>query len=99
MARTLRRRPATRPLVRVLPSVVQRTVNTLGQQAAAGVPVSPNQAVQTLAQQANQVLGSPQQALRAYQRSLTMDRRFHGGAPNLCAGCQQRICSLCRRSY
>jgi hypothetical protein len=101
MTRTLRSRPATRPLIRVMPTVVQRTVNTLGQRAAAGAVVTPNQAVRTLAQQAARVLGNPQQAVRAYQRSVAQDRRFHaaGPGPNLCPSCQQRICSLCRRSY
>lgn len=101
VARTLRRTPATRPLVRVLPAVVQRTVNALGQQAAAGSPVSPTQAIQTLAQQTAQVMGNPQQAVQAYQRSVAQDRRYHSGATgtNLCPSCQQRVCAMCRRSY
>jgi len=101
MTRTLLRRPATRPLVRVMPTVVQRTINTLGQRAAAGVPVTPNQAVQTLAQQAVRVMGSPQQAVQAYRRSIAMDRRYHAAQPglNLCPSCRRRVCSQCGSSY
>ena len=101
VARTLRRMPSTRPLVRVLPTVIQRTVNTLGQRAALGRPVTAGQAVRTLARQAATVLGSPQQAAQAYQRSMALDRRYHTGAsnPGLCPSCQQRVCALCRGRY
>jgi hypothetical protein len=76
-ARTLRRSPTTRPLVRALPTVVRRTAASLNRQAAQGRPATPRAAVRTLAQQTGQVLSSPQQCVRAYQRSRALDRRFH----------------------
>jgi hypothetical protein len=101
VARTLRRVPGTRPLVRVMPAIVQRTVNRLGQQAALGRPVTPGQAVQTLARQTASVIGSPQQAAKAYRRSMTLDHRYHTGAPDLGVdpSAQSAACPLCQRPY
>ena len=77
--RTLRQSPTTRPLVRTLPTVMRRTAASMAQQAAQGRPVTPQRAVQTLARQTAQVVGSPQQAAQAYRRSQTMDRCYHQG--------------------
>lgn len=76
-ARTLRSSPTTRPLVRALPTVVRRTAATIARQGAQGRPVSPQQAVRTLAQQTARVIGSPQAATQAYRRSCALDRRYH----------------------
>lgn len=101
VARTLRRTPATRPLVRVMPAIVQRTVNQLGQQAALGQQVTPGQAVQTLASQAARVIGNPQQAVQAYQRAMTLDHNYHLGTSDQCAcpTAQPRACPVCQRPY
>jgi hypothetical protein len=82
--RTLRSSPATRPLLRTLPTVVRRTAASMAQQAARGQPVTPQTAVRSLAQQTAQVLGSPQQCVQAYRRSRAMDRQYHrtAGAPS-----------------
>ncbi|TMC13881.1 MAG: hypothetical protein E6J29_05165 [Chloroflexi bacterium] len=77
VGRLLRRRKRTRPLVRALPTIVRRTVNTLGRQAAAGRPITSNQALQTLARQTRSVIANPQTTVRAYRRSRVLDRRFH----------------------
>jgi hypothetical protein len=76
-ARTLRSSPTTRPLVRALPTVVRRTAATIARQSAQGRPVTPQQAVRTLAQQTARVIGSPQAATQAYRRSCALDRRYH----------------------
>lgn len=76
-ARTLRSNPTTRPLVRTLPTVMQRTATALAQQAAEGKPVTPQSAVRTLARQTAQIVSSPQQATQAYRRSRAMDQRYH----------------------
>jgi hypothetical protein len=76
VTRTLRRSPATRPLVRAVPTIAKLTAQRIGQRASAGRPVTPQAAVRTLAQTARQVLSSPQQAARACQRSNKLDRRF-----------------------
>ena len=84
-ARTLRRNPITRPLVRTLPTVIRRTAASVAQQAAQGQPVTPQSTVRTLARQTAQVLSSPRQCAQAYQRSRTLDRRYHrtAGAPTM----------------
>jgi hypothetical protein len=75
--RTLRRNPATRPLVRVMPSVVRRTVADLGRQTQRGRPVTPQATAATLARQTRAVLADPQRCVRAYRRSQRLDRRYH----------------------
>ncbi len=95
MTRTLRRNPATRPLLRVLPTVVQRTARSLARQTAQGRPVTPRTAVRTLAGQTARVMSSPRECVGAYRRSRQLDRRFHqttpqaatGGAPARCVNC------------
>lgn len=81
IAGTLMRGNATRPLVRTLPTIVQRTANTLAQQARRGQPVTPQTAVRTLARQAANVIGNPQQAVQAFRRSQALDRRYHQAGP------------------
>jgi hypothetical protein len=85
VARTLRRHPATRPLVRALPTVVRRTAANIAQQVAQGRPVTPQSAVRTLARQTARVLSSPQQCVQAYQRSRALDRQFHRSSSSAAA--------------
>lgn len=80
VTRTLRRNPTTRPLVRAVPTIVRRTAANIAQQIGRGQRVTPQGAVQTLARQTAQVLSSPQQCVRAYQRSRAADRHFHRAA-------------------
>jgi len=79
-ARTLRANPATRPLVRALPTVVRRTTANLARQAQAGRRVTPQTAVRTLARQTSRVIGSPAQCAQAYRRSRALDRNYHRSA-------------------
>lgn len=79
-ARTLRANPATRPLVRAMPTVVRRTAQTLTRQAQQGRPVTPQRAAQTLARQTQRVISNPRQCAQAYQRSRALDRQFHRAA-------------------
>jgi hypothetical protein len=77
VARTLRRNPATRPLVRTVPTIVRRTAATLARRVARGRPVTPQVAVRTLAGQTARVLSNPRHCVRAYRRSCALDRRYH----------------------
>jgi hypothetical protein len=89
--RALRRQPATRPMVRLLPAVARQTAASLAQQTArTGQPVQPRAAVQTLARQTARVLGSPQLGAQAWQRSRALDQRYH----RLAAGMGQRAAEL-----
>jgi hypothetical protein len=78
VARTLRSNPSTRQLVRTMPTIVGRTVQSLGSQVAQGRPVTGQTAARTLARQTQRVLGNPQQAVQAYRHSRALDRRYHG---------------------
>jgi hypothetical protein len=75
--RVLRANPATRPLVRAIPTVVRRTAADIARQAARGQPVTPRGAVRSLARQTARVLTSPRQCARAMQRSAVVDRQYH----------------------
>ncbi|HEU4324148.1 MAG TPA: hypothetical protein VFS21_13440 [Roseiflexaceae bacterium] len=95
VARTLRSSPATRQLVRTLPTIARNTVRTLAQQSASGAPLTPAHAAQTLARQTQRVIGNPQQAVQAYRRSRAMDQRYHRAAggrtpARLCPRCAAR---------
>jgi hypothetical protein len=77
IGRTLRASPSTRPLVRTVPTIVRRTAADIARQGARGRPVTPQQAVQTLARQANTVLANPQLTRQALRRAVAADRRYH----------------------
>jgi hypothetical protein len=91
VTRSLRRDPATRPLVRAVPTVVRDTALTVARRVARGQQVTPQGAVRILAGHADRVLSDPRRRRRAAQRSRRLDRRYHqaacprtyeGGAPD-----------------
>jgi hypothetical protein len=91
MTRTLRRDPATRQLVRAVPTMLRDTAVTVGRRLARGQQVTPQGAVRILARHADQVLNNPRRRRRAAGRSRRLDRRYHqaacprtydGGAPD-----------------
>ena len=92
VVRRLHRDPATRPLVRVVPTIVRRTAANIAETTSRGVAVTPHQALRMLARQILRVLGSPQASTQAFRRSRALDRKFHrnGGAGQL-----RRTCSAC----
>jgi hypothetical protein len=79
VTRTLRRNPATRPLVRAVPTILRRTTADIARQARRG-PVTPQQAVSALARQSRRVLCSPQQTRHALRHNAALDRRYHQAA-------------------
>ncbi|HLK60245.1 MAG TPA: hypothetical protein VKU00_27025 [Chthonomonadaceae bacterium] len=92
VARQLRRTRATRPLVRVLPTILQRTAADIARQEARGRAVPPQAAVRTLARQTYQVINSPQSCVQAWRRSRALDRRYHAASGPSCG------CAACRRA-
>lgn len=80
VARTLRSNPRTRPLVRTLPTVARRATADLTRLAASGRRVTPQTAARAVARQTARVIGSPQQAVRAFQDSRALDKSFHQAA-------------------
>ncbi|MGH8906824.1 MAG: hypothetical protein ACRD0K_09995 [Egibacteraceae bacterium] len=79
LTKVLRASPSTRPLIRAVPTIVQRTASGLARQAESGRPATPQQAARLLAQQTARTLSSPRQCVHAYRRSQALDRRFHQG--------------------
>lgn len=77
IAKGLHRNPATRPLLRAVPSIARRTVYQVARSAAAGRPITPAAAVRTLATQTRRVLGSRPARARALRWSRVMDNRLH----------------------
>lgn len=75
--RTLRRNPRTRPLVRVLPKIVRRTVADVARDVQRGRPVTPQRAARQLAGETRKMLASPQQCVHTYKRSRALDKRYH----------------------
>ncbi|MFF4273886.1 hypothetical protein [Streptomyces sp. NPDC001536] len=87
VTRTLRRNPATRSLVRAVPTIALRTTRSLARQVARGRPVTARSAVRTLAGQTAAVLSDPRRRRAAVRRSRVLDRRYHRavrtGAPGV----------------
>ena len=69
LTRILRRRRATRPVVRAVPTIVRNTSRTLVRQAAAGRPVTRQAAARVMATQTRRVLTSPPACTRAIVRN------------------------------
>jgi len=77
VAKVLHRNPATRPLLRAMPAIARRTVQSVARQAAHGRPVTAKSALRTLAHQARRVLTHPHHRLRAMRRSTILDNHLH----------------------
>jgi hypothetical protein len=101
IARTLFRSPHTRPLLRTLPSIAQRTVGAIARQAARGQPVTARTALRALAQQTAGLIARPRQCAHALRRSRLLDRQLHRVvAPVMTGAARARrpgTCSCCGR--
>jgi hypothetical protein len=75
LTRVLRMKRITRPAVRVVPTVVRRTVKILRRGAAKGLPITRRRAAATMASQTRKVLGSPRMCAVAVKRNLAASRR------------------------
>lgn len=86
VTRTLHANPATRQLVRTVPTIVRRTAADVARQVSQGRPVTPQTAVRSLAQQTSRVLSNPRQCQQALRRNAQADRRYHRAARS-CSNC------------
>src|SRR5215472_14471347 len=77
VAKTLRRNPQTRHLLKTVPSIARRTVGSIARQAAHGRHITPRTAVRTLARQARNVLAHPGHRRHALRHHNQLERRFH----------------------
>ncbi len=76
LTRILRRRRATRPMVRVVPTIVRRTIRDLKKQAARGIPITRKRAATAAARQVHRVLGSPRASAAAIARNVKVTRAY-----------------------
>jgi hypothetical protein len=77
IARTLYRQPATRKLLKAVPSIARRTMHSIARQVAHGRPLTARGAARTLVHQARRVLRPGHHRAHALRRSHLWDRRFH----------------------
>jgi hypothetical protein len=75
LTRILRRRRATRPVVRAVPTIMRRTVATLKRQAAAGKPVTRQAAGRAAAIEVRRVLSSPSACAAAIRQNVRSARQ------------------------
>jgi hypothetical protein len=76
LGRRLRRNPATRKYVTAMPVILQRTAQSLADQAASGRPVTPTAAVSTMTRIASRMLRTAPERDRAVRAVNTFDRRY-----------------------
>jgi hypothetical protein len=76
LTRILRRRRATRPAVRAVPSIMRRTVKDLKRQAARGIPITRKRAARAAAKQVRRVLSSPRACAAAITRNVKVSRAY-----------------------
>ncbi|HEV7427097.1 MAG TPA: hypothetical protein VGQ46_12075 [Thermoanaerobaculia bacterium] len=70
LTRLLRHNRRTRPVVRVVPTIVKRTAVALRKRADAGQQVTKKTAAKVMAAQTKRVIGSPSVCARAMQRNV-----------------------------
>jgi len=77
LGQQLRRDPATRRFITAIPVILQRTAQSLADQAATGRPISADTVIQTLTSVASRVLGRAANRQRAVQAVGVFDRGYH----------------------
>lgn len=77
VTRTLYQNPTTRPLVRAVPDIASRTLQSITSRLARGQRITPLRAAQILAQQTTRTLGHPGRLHRCLRHSVRADRRYH----------------------
>jgi hypothetical protein len=76
LGRKLRRNPATRRYVTAMPVILQRTAQSLADQAASGRPMTTDAALTTMTRIARRMLRTPPERDRAVRAVGTFDRRY-----------------------
>lgn len=76
VTKVLRRRPASRKLIKTLPTVVRKTMGSIAKQVASGKPVTPKSVVRTLANQTASILKNPKQAATVLRKGAVLRRRL-----------------------
>jgi hypothetical protein len=89
LTRVLRMQRTTRPMVRVVPTIIRRTARTLVRGARSGRPISRNRAAQVMAGHTRRVLSSPLICGQVLQRNLRVARPL--ARPLLSGGSRRRF--------
>lgn len=76
LTRILRRRKDTRHAVRLVPTVVRRTIRDLKKQAARGVPITRKRTAVAAAKQVRRVLSSPKACAAAITRNVKVSKAY-----------------------
>lgn len=76
LTRILRRRKATRPMVRLVPTIMRRAVKDLKRQAAKGIPITRKRAARAAAKQVRRVLSSPKACTAGITRNIKVSRAY-----------------------
>ena len=74
LTRILRMQRATRPMVRLVPTIIRRTAKTLRRNAASGQPITRQRAGAVMARQTRRVLSSPRYCTAALRRNVRAAR-------------------------
>ena len=77
-ARSMYRSRRTRPLVRVLPTVVRSTVGRIARRTAEGASISPEEAKRVMMRQIRRMLRNRRVCTDVVRRSRALDRQYHG---------------------
>jgi len=86
VTRALHRNPATRPLVRVVPTIARKAAATIARHAAHGRHVSPKAATKILARHTAKTICKPGQCVHAYRRGKALDKHLHHTHPHIHGG-------------
>ena len=77
LTKVMKNNPATKPLVKVVPTIAKKTVATLARKAAKGKPVTPAIAKRVMAKQAMRVLSSPSELTKAIAKNEVKKRKVN----------------------
>ncbi len=77
LTKLMKNNPATRPLVKVVPSIAKKTVATLARKVAKGKPVTPAIAKRVMAKHTMRVLSNPRELTKAIAKNEAKKRKVN----------------------
>lgn len=77
MTKLMKNNTATKPLVKVVPTIAKKTVATLSKKAAKGKPVTPTTAKRVMAKHAIRVLSNPRELTKAIAKNEAKRRKVN----------------------
>lgn len=77
VTRLMKNNTATKPLVKVVPTIAKKTVATLAKKAAKGKPVTPTTAKRVMAKHAMRVLSNPRELTKAIAKNEAKKRKVN----------------------